>query len=125
MSKFMPNVVYLESSDFKPDMSLDPSVGQGKPAVVMFQGNFCGYCTQAKDAFTSFCNESGSAGVLACTLQIDDPSAKEAAGKISMLDKNYRGVPTYFGFDKTGKYVKTHQGGRDKVALIEFAKSLR
>lgn len=122
MTKFMPNVVYLESSDFTPNLSLKSSVGKGKPVVVMFQGNFCGYCTTAKGDFSAFCQESQNA--MGCTLQIDDPSAKEVAGKLSSLDKNYRGVPTYFGFDRTGKYVKTHQGGRDKVALIEFAKSL-
>lgn len=121
MSKYMPDVLYLESSDFTPNMSLKPYVGKGKPVVVMCQGNYCGYCTTAKNDFVAFCKQSS---VVGCTLQVDDPSAKDVAGKLDTLDKSYKGVPTYLGFDKTGRYVKTHQGGRDTVSIIEFAKSL-
>ena len=118
----MVGVPHLESKDFNPDMSLKSYVCQGKPVVVMCQGVFCGYCTQAKPDFIAFCKESKN--VIGCTLQIDDSSARDVASKISLLDKDYRGVPVYLGFNKNGKYVRTHDGGRDKISIIEFANSL-
>ena len=119
MSKHMPGVPYLEGSYFS-GLKLKPHVGGGKPVVIMCQGLFCGYCTQAKPAFMQFCKETT---VVGCTIQID--SEKDVAQKIGQWDKSYRGVPTYLGFDSKGNYVKTHNGGRDKAALLAFAKSLK
>ena len=115
----MENVPYLESSDFNPDKSLKPSVNKGKPVVVMCQSLGCGYCTQAKPAFTQFCKQTNAMG---CTIQMD--AEPELGQLVPALDKSFRGVPTYLGFNKAGKYVKTHDGGRDAASLMAFAKSL-
>lgn len=122
MSKHMQNVPHLESSDFNSDLTLKNYVGNGRPVVVMCQGAFCGYCTQAKPAFMAFCKESKNA--IGCTLQIDEPSAKAIASQISKLDPNYQGVPVYLGFNSSGKYVKTHNGNRDTASILAFANSL-
>jgi len=119
--KYMPNVAYLELNDFNSDMSLKPAVNQGKPAVVMCQGLFCGYCSQAKPAFVAFANET-KGKITACTIQID--SETDLSKKIVELDKNYMGVPIYLGFNANGKYVRTHSGGRDKDSLFAFAATL-
>ena len=116
----MEGVAYLESADFNPDMSLKPNVNKGKPVVVMCQSLGCGFCTMAKPAFIDFNNSVQNA--IAATIQID--AETELGQKIPSLDKSFRGVPTYLGFNKEGKYVKTHSGGRDKESLINFANSL-
>lgn len=120
----MNGVPYLEDSDFNPDNSLKPHVNMGKPCVVMVQGLFCGYCTQAKPAFEQFAHSSQA--VKGVTLQIDGgPSEKSATKRVQALDKSYRGVPTYLGFGSDGRYQKTHSGGRDKQSIEQFASSLR
>lgn len=120
---FMAHVPYLEDSDFNKDHSLKPHVTQGKPVVVMAQGQFCGFCTKAKPAFEKFAHSSKN--VRGVTLQIDGhPSEKKAGERIGKLDKGYRGVPTYLGFDSNGKYIKTHNGGRDQQSITAFANSL-
>lgn len=121
---YMVGVPYLEDSDFNPDNTLKSHVTQGKPVVVMAQGTFCRFCTKAKPDFEKFA-KSGEHNARAVTLQIDGgPSEKNAGQRISALDKNYRGVPAYFGFNNTGKYVKTHNGGRDTQSITDFAKTL-
>ena len=123
-NKYLIEIPYLEDSDFNNDNSLKSYVGQGLPVVVMAQGAFCGYCTKAKPAFKKFAEENKN--VRAVTLQIDGgPTEKKAAKRISALDSSYRGVPTYLGFDKNGKYVGTHQGGRDAKSLSSFATKLK
>jgi thiol-disulfide isomerase/thioredoxin len=118
MSKHLVGVPHLEMEDFTPDMKLKPHVTRGKPVVVMAQGHFCGYCTQAKPAFAAFCKETTIVGA---TIQID--SEKDVGGKISGWDKTYRGVPFYLGFNSKGQYVKSHSG-RDKASLLAFGKTL-
>lgn len=121
MSKYMPGIPYLQMKDFNPDMSLKPYVNNGRPVVCMAQGVFCGYCTQAKPAFMDFAKQVGN-NVVACTIQIDGD--KELGSKISQLDPSYRGVPTYLLFNSSGKYVRTHDKGRDTQSLLAAAKSL-
>jgi thiol-disulfide isomerase/thioredoxin len=120
----MEKVAYLEIEDFTSDEKLKPYVNKGKPAIVMCQGNFCGFCQTAKPAFQDAANDNNNQ-VVFCTILIDgDKSEKDAAKLISKWDKNYRGVPTYLGFDKNGNYVKTHDGGRDKKSIEEFIRTL-
>lgn len=122
MSKPLIEIPYLEDTDFNPDGSLKPHVNQGMPCVVMVQGNFCGYCNQAKPAFQQFADAKKA---VACTIQIDgSPSEKKCAAIVQALDKSYRGVPCYLGFNSQGRYAGTHNGGRDAVALVEFASKL-
>jgi thiol-disulfide isomerase/thioredoxin len=119
----MTQVTYLEDSDVNADGSLKSYVTKGKPTVVMIQGVFCGYCTKAKPAFKEFSQKYPN--ISAVTVQTDgQPSEKKAGELITKLDPNHRGVPAYFGFDKNGKFVKVHSGGRDAQSLQAFANSL-
>lgn len=123
--KYLENVPYLEMNDFTSDMSLKPYVGKGKPVVVMAQGLFCGYCTQAKPAFQKFADQM-KGKVVAATIQIDGNKSEKMLGQmIDKLDKSYRGVPTYLGFNSHGKYVGTHNGGRGTKDLLHFASQLK
>jgi len=118
----MKNVVYLEIEDFTPEGNLKPYVCAGKPVIIMGQGNFCGYCKQAKPAFAKFA-QNGQ--VIACTIVSDGGETEKPCAKFfRKWDPSHRGVPAYFGFDRTGRFVKTHRGGRDTKSLIEFSKSL-
>ena len=119
----MENINYLEIQDFNSDGSLKPYVGKGKPVVIMAQGNFCGYCQTAKPAFVEFAKTCKTA--VACSIEIDgEQSEKEAAKFLGKWDNNYQGVPYYFGFDSSGKYVKSHTSGRSTQSLLHFSSSL-
>ena len=123
----MENVAYLEIQDFTPDGNLkhyvNHSITTGFPTVLMAQGNFCGYCKIAIPAFQAFAKE-GHQVVAACIIIDGEPSEREASKFLKQWDPEYRGVPHYIGFDKTGKFVKIHTGGRDKKSIEEFAMSL-
>lgn len=121
MSKYMIKVPYLEGDDINSDGSLKEYVGRGKPTVVMVQGNFCGYCTQAKPDFQKFAK---SANCMVATVQSDGDEKDQLAGKKLSVVNKARGVPAYLGFDKNGKFVGNHEGGRDTNSLIEFANRL-
>tara|TARA_R110002111_G_scaffold118193_1_gene180594 strand:+ start:920 stop:1282 length:363 start_codon:yes stop_codon:yes gene_type:complete len=117
------NVLYLEDEDFDGNNNLRPNVSRGLPTIVMAQGSFCGYCQKAKPAYQQLANNIKTVNV--ATLKIDgNPSEKKASSRLKQLDPSYRGVPTYLGFDKNGRYVKTHSGGRDYNSLLNFANSL-
>ena len=120
--KFMPGIPYLEISDFNPDNTLKRNVNQGKPVICMAQGVFCGYCTQAKPAFTQLAKEINGYA-FACTMQID--SDKNLGAIISKLDPDYRGVPVYLLFDRNGRYVRTHTNGRDVQSLKTAIQSIQ
>lgn len=123
----MPNqilvgVLYLEDSDINPDASLKSHVNNGKPVVMMVQGNFCPHCTTAKPAFQKLAQSMPNIAVV--TVQIDGgTSDKKAAQMLSAVNKS-PGVPAFLGFDKQGKFVKVHSGGRDFESLRQFAASL-
>lgn len=117
------NVPYLEITDFNNDLTLKSHVGKGKPVVVMVQGNHCGYCSQAKPDYQKFANSTNK--VVATTIQIDGEQPDVAIGqRISEIDPSYRGVPTYLGFNSKGKFVGTHDSGRDTQSLHAFASQL-
>ena len=113
----MEKVAYLERDDFTPNGDMKTYVNQGFPAIIMAQGNFCGYCKTAKPAFQDLANSGNQ--VVCCSIE------KDAGKLLNKWDKNYRGVPTYLGFNKQGKYVRTHTGGRDKASLEDFVKTLQ
>jgi len=121
MSKLV-DVPYLEKQDFNADGSLKSL--KGKPVIVMVHGEFCGYCTQAKPAFQELANALGKNGnVSVATLQIDaSPGEKECANYIKQNDPSYQGVPHYVLFDKDGRFLKAHTGGRDAKSLMNFCK---
>jgi thiol-disulfide isomerase/thioredoxin len=119
----MERVPYLEDGDFNPDGSLKPYVNKGKPLVLMVQGSFCGFCTKAKPDFEKFAHSSQK--TVGATLQIDGgESEKKAGSRIPKMDSSYRGVPFYMGFNSSGKFVKSHQGGRDTSSIMAFANTL-
>ena len=118
----MENVGYLEIEDFTPDGNLKSYVCSGRPVVIMGQGNFCGYCKQAKPSFAEFA-KNGHVG--ACTIVSDGGESEKPCAKFfRKWDPSHRGVPAYFGFNKHGKFVKIHTGGRDTKSLIEFSQTL-
>ena len=119
----MEKVAYLEIDDINPNGDLKSYVNNGLPVIIMAQGNFCGYCKTAKPAFQDLAKSNNE--VVCCSIEIDGEDSEKAASKlIPKWDKNYRGVPTYLGFNKHGKYIKTHTGGRDKKSLEQFVKTL-
>ena len=114
------SVAYLEREDFDGQGRFIVPVKQNK-MIVMLQGNFCGYCTQAKPAYANFARNNPN--VLVATIQIDGNQNEQVLGKLitgSLPD--YQGVPHYIAF-KNGKYIKTHTGGRDERSLQYFANS--
>lgn len=119
----MENVAYIEVDDINSDGSLQSYVGNGKSVVLMAQGNFCGYCQQAKPAFQKFAQTTPN--IVAATIVTDgDQSEKEASKFIKMWDPNHKGVPAYFGFSSNGQLKTLHTGGRDVDSLKSFATSL-
>jgi thiol-disulfide isomerase/thioredoxin len=122
MSKYLVGIGYLEDMDINDNGSLKPHISKGNPSVVMVQGNFCGYCTQAKPAFEKLAKMLSNVNVY--TVQVDgEQSDKKASKQLSSVNSS-PGVPAYLGFDKNGKFVKVHQGGRDQESLKNFALSL-
>lgn len=123
MSHFGSNVMYLEDEDIEQDGSLAFSTN-GKPACIMVQGSFCGYCTQMKPTFSQFASAFGDR-IFIGTIQIDgNPSEKSLAKRLSTFIPDYRGVPIVVGYDSNGKFVKVHDGERSFEALSSFANEL-
>jgi len=113
---FMEGVIYLENSDFNDDLTLKSNVHKNKPSVVMIQRQSCSYCTQAKPAFKNLSDKSNGFNVYSIQLELEP----ELINRLRPLDPNMAGVPAYWGFNRQGKYVKTHSGGRDENSLLEF-----
>lgn len=120
--KIMVGVVYLEGMDINPDGSLKPEVNKGKPAVVMVQGNFCPHCNTAKPAFQQLARQLPN--VLVATAQTDGGEEDRKAVQLLSAVNKSPGVPAFLGFNKDGKFVKMHTGGRDLQSLLQFASSL-
>ena len=115
-------IIYLEGNDISKEGTLLPHVMKGKKlAVVMVQGNFCGYCNKAKPDYEKL-RELLPSSVCVLTVQIDgEQSDKEASKNISVVNKN-PGVPSYLFFDSAGKFLKSHDGGRDAQSLANALK---
>lgn len=120
----LQNIYYLEIQDFNSDGSLKSYVNNGKPALLMAQGDYCGYCKQAKPAIQKFANENKN--ITVCTLLIDgSKSEQEAAKFLKHWDPSYIGVPTFVGFNSNGKFNSIHSLGRDVRAHIQYCSTLR
>lgn len=123
MSKYMNNVAYLQDFDFDDSGNLvNPKIPKNVPVVIMVQANFCGYCTQAKQAFQEFADKT-QGNVFCATIQGDgqEEGEPELAKRLQTIDPNFRGFPTYFLY-KGGRYVKTGDT-RSVPELVEFANS--
>lgn len=119
--KLLKNIPYLEKEDVNQDGSL--RVQNGKPSIVMVQGNFCGHCTSAKKIYAELPNEvQGTVNVY--TVQADaTDSSKDASSIISKVN-NINGIPAFVGYDKNGKFKKMFNGNRDLPSLKKFATEL-
>ena len=125
MSYLNKPVAYLQVTDFDDNGNLiNPKIPKDIPVVIMAQGNFCGYCTKSKPDFQDFANQN-QGKFFAATIQSDgkEPGEAELSKKLNKFFPKLRGFPSYFGY-KNGKFVKEHEGGRDKDALQKFAMSL-
>lgn len=125
MSYLNKPVAYLQVSDFDDNGNLiNPKIPKDIPVVIMAQASWCGHCTSAKPAFQNFANEN-QGKIFAATIQNDgkEKGEPELAKKLNTFFPKLRGFPSYFGY-KNGKFVKEHEGGRDKDSLQKFAMSL-
>jgi len=113
--KILVGVAYLEGSDIAPDASIKPSVNNGKPVLLMMQSNYCPHCTNAKPAFQELADSLDS--VCFATVQTDGGPLDQMAAKALKSVNTARGVPAYLVFDRQGKFVKMHDGGRDVASL--------
>lgn len=119
----MENVAYLEIQDFNSDGSLKSYVGNGKPVLLMGQGNYCGYCKMAKPALQQFANSQNQV-VVATILCDGDQPEKEASEFFKVWNPQHRGIPSYFGFSSNGKFKANHGVGRDVKSLENFSSTL-
>lgn len=121
-------IIFLEIGDFQNGLL----TYRGKPfpgkVLVMVQGTFCGYCTQAKPAFIKLAETYGARtlsndSVVFATIKID---GKESEVKLSkrlpeITGIELKGVPVYLLFEN-GKFIAIHNGGRDAESLKKFLK---
>lgn len=117
------SVAYLENEDFDHEGNLKIDTN-GKPVCIMLQGTFCGYCTQMKPEYHKFARALGDKVFMATILIDGNDSEKQLNKRLSSFIPDYQGVPIVLGYDKNGKYVKTHDGDRTAKALASFAQTL-
>lgn len=119
------DMVHLDINDF--DKTTNVMTYKGKDVkgrwFCMVQGNFCGYCTQAKPEFLKAKQMVGN-DVMFCTVQIDGTNSEQKLGKqmknITKMALN--GVPAFILFID-GKPAKLYEGNRNAGSLAQFAKS--
>lgn len=121
-NSYLIGIKYLEGSDVNPDGTLQSHVNEGKPVLLMIQGNFCGWCSKAKPAFQEL--STLLPNVTLATIQTDGGEPDKQASKNLKSVNSSPGVPSYLGFDKNGKFVKVHNGDRNVESLKVFAMSL-
>jgi thiol-disulfide isomerase/thioredoxin len=118
-------VAYLQDFDFdKNGKLINKNIPTDKPVIIMIQGNFCGYCTQAKPAFQKFANKN-SENVFCATIQGDgtEKGEKELSRRLKKIDPEFQGFPSYVAYKK-GEFLKIHDKGRDYDSLVEFLNTL-
>lgn len=125
-----PFIHYLEVTDFNSSGKLLPSVSPvtGSPVfhratVLMIQGNFCGYCTQVKPAFTSLASKLANVVDFA-TIQIDGNEKFSPVFLRTILKSEMQGVPT-IALMIEGNTVAIYNGERTEQGLVQWLKSLR
>lgn len=126
MSKYEEGQVYfIESKDINFDsMKLRPHVTQNLPVVVMVKSDNCFHCTQSTPAFKELASNHPDDIAVRC-IRAEDESGQEMVHKyVKSLYTEFRGFPTYLGFDKNGKFKKVHDGDRSSDALFKFSQTL-
>jgi len=119
MSNLLVNIPYLEASDVMPNGNLQPSVTQGKPTILMIQGNFCHFCSDSKPAFQQLANTTPN--ITCVTIQTDGSPSETQASRIFPMN----GVPCYYGFSASGKNLGMYTGGRDLASLKSYVATLQ
>ena len=116
-------VIFLEMKDFEGNVLTI----NGKPfpgtVLIMVQGSFCGYCTQAKPDFIKLAKRFGSSylsnkSIVFATIKIDGELQEHQLGKAigKLTGETLSGVPAYLVY-KNGKFSHLHTGGRDFNSL--------
>jgi thiol-disulfide isomerase/thioredoxin len=119
-------VIFLEVNDFQNNIL----TYKGRPfpgkVLVMVQGTFCHFCTDAKPAFVKLAEKYGSHtlskdSVVFATITIDGKDSEKSLSKRlpEITGADLRGVPAYLLFEN-GKFVTVHKGGRDAESLKKF-----
>lgn len=123
MSKYLTKpIAYLQVTDFDDQGNLNiPNLPADMPVVVMVQGNFCGFCSQAKPAFQEFA-ENNRGKVLVASIQGDGTEAgvPELQKKLNQFYPDFKGYPHYVLYEN-GKIVPKQIKGRGVEHLKEFA----
>lgn len=115
----LEDVAYLEDGDISSDGKLRVS-DNGKPVVIMLQGDFCGYCKTFKGDYQDAAKKlKGKANM--ATIVID--KEKKLGKELNNYIPGFKGVPTVVVF-KGGKYWKTYTGPRKSADLVEFVNNL-
>jgi thiol-disulfide isomerase/thioredoxin len=122
------NIVYLENSDFNGSVLMynNNPLESGK-FMIMVQADYCGYCKQAKPAFSAAADSIGTLdlnkGVIFATIHSDSPNPAEAAlgknlSKISGI--NLRGIPAFLLYDAKTKKFTQYDGPRTTNGIVDF-----
>jgi len=121
MSYLNKPVAYLTNDDFDAEGNIvNNQIPKDQPVLIMIQGNFCGYCTQAKPAFQKLA-EKYVGKIFCATIQGDGKEKGEAelSKRLNSVLPGFRGFPEYVLY-KNGKRVKKHEGGRTMEELESF-----
>ena len=112
------NIIFLEISDFNNNILTYNNKPVKGVWIVMVQGSFCHFCTQAKPAFIQ-ASEQLENKVVFATVQMDGPAEEKALGnKIpEITNVKMEGVPAYLIF-RNGKFSELYNGGRSANDLI-------
>lgn len=113
-------IVYLQDSDMddKGNFNVEPDM----PMIVMCQGNYCGYCKQAKPAFAQAARTMFNQALF-CTIHFDSENKDERelghrVGKFVEIP----GLPCWFAVGKDGKIKGKYSGDRSAASFEEFAR---
>jgi thiol-disulfide isomerase/thioredoxin len=118
------NIIFLEVSDFNNNILTYNNKPVSGIWIVMVQGSFCHFCTQAKPAFIKASEQLDNKVVFA-TVQIDGPAEEKALGKKipEITNVKMEGVPAYLIF-KNGKFAELYNGGRSANDLVNHLSGL-
>lgn len=113
------NVVYLEDID----VDAQGNIQLPGKTVVMFQGNFCHWCTQAKPAYSTLADAYTNKGWVFATIQVDGSESEKKANEKAKQQVKSRGVPA-FAIYNNGKFVSLYEGNRDVNSMAKFLESM-
>lgn len=121
MSANLVNIPYLEGSDFTKG-EMNQYVYNGKPSILLLQGQHCSYCSIAKPHFQTF-NDNNKRYIQCLTVQVDSKNKqdREATDIISKMVPGIRGIPSYMFFGKDGKLVHHSEGLLKSIQIVEMS----